>query len=457
MLSADLLEKQGEREEAIAYVLRADSIVSLTDNYEWKARISGFLSTQYRIIGLIDQGKRYLKKGLEASNKITPKSASDQYKGMVYQEMAHYAMQRKDYEEAIILLKKVGPLFSSMKNVQMKNFFFGNNEEMLGRSYLGLVDYKTAQQHYNKALDFLNKAGAGASQWAGMTFHGLGKIALEKKAYAKSLSYLQKADTIAIAIDHTSLKELVYRDLSDYYKTMGDLGKYSFYNTKYLRNVNKNIKSERAATNGAINRLYEKQQGDLSLPNKLIMAASVLFLLGVLLYYFIIKKRKREQWLYEPPLTQPNVPEGDVSAPEISHLAEDGNEERFMPEETEMSLLQKLEKFEKNQEFLNPNLSLTLLAANLRINTKYLSHVINNHKKKDFNNYVNELRVFYIIQKIQTDPSYLNYKISYLANECGFSSHSKFATVFKNTTGFTPSTFLDRVRSEIAASKNVSQ
>src|SRR5690606_36048060 len=104
------------------------------------------------------------------------------------------------------------------------------------------------------------------------------------------------------------LKELVYRDLSDYYKTMGDLGKYSFYNTKYLRNVNKNIKSERAATNGAINRLYEKQQGDLSLPNKLIMAASVLFLLGVLLYYFIIKKRKREQWLYEPPLTQPNVP-----------------------------------------------------------------------------------------------------------------------------------------------------
>src|SRR5690554_3504414 len=84
MLSADLLEKQSKREEAISYVLRADSIVSATKNYEWEARICGFLSTQYRIMGLIDQGKRYLDKGLRASDKITPRSASDQYKGMVY-------------------------------------------------------------------------------------------------------------------------------------------------------------------------------------------------------------------------------------------------------------------------------------------------------------------------------------------------------------------------------------
>src|SRR5690606_26074749 len=137
MLSADLLEKQNKREETIAYVLRADSLASATKNHEWEARISGFLSTQYRILGLIDQGKRYLKKGLEASDKITSQSTSNQYKGLVYQEMAHYAMHDTDYVEAVRLLKKVNLFFSDMENEQVKNYYFGNNEEMLGRSYLG--------------------------------------------------------------------------------------------------------------------------------------------------------------------------------------------------------------------------------------------------------------------------------------------------------------------------------
>ena len=117
-----------------------------------------------------------------------------------------------------------------------------------------------------------------------------------------------------------------------------------------------------------------------------------------------------------------------------------------MPLETEKTLLKKLKKFETKNEFINPDLNLSLLAVDLKTNTKYLSHIINTHKKKDFNNYVNELRIFYIIQKIQEDPKYLNYKISYLSKESGFSSHSKFATVFKNTTGLTPSAFLHQVR-----------
>src|SRR5690606_18680304 len=114
------------------YVLRAESIANTIENYEWQARIYGFLSTQYRIIGLIDQGKRYLDKGLKICDKIAPRSSSDQYRGMVFQEMAHYAIYEKKYEEAVELLEKANLLFSHMINPQMKQFFFGNNEEMLG-------------------------------------------------------------------------------------------------------------------------------------------------------------------------------------------------------------------------------------------------------------------------------------------------------------------------------------
>uniref|UniRef100_UPI003AFB1A7D helix-turn-helix domain-containing protein n=1 Tax=Elizabethkingia meningoseptica TaxID=238 RepID=UPI003AFB1A7D len=69
------------------------------------------------------------------------------------------------------------------------------------------------------------------------------------------------------------------------------------------------------------------------------------------------------------------------------------------------------------------------VASYLNTNTKYLSYMIKKYKKKDFSGYVNELRINCIIGKLNTDPVYRQYKISVLAEEAGFSSHSKFATV----------------------------
>ncbi len=443
MLSADLLEKQSKREEAITYVLKAEIIANEIGNYEWQSRIYGFLSTQYRIIGLIDQGKRYLEKGLKICDKITPQSRVDQYKGMVYQEMAHYAIHEKDYKSAVQLLEKANLLFSNLSNVQMKNFFFGNNEEMIGRSYLGLGEFDLAINHYHKSLNYLKEANAGESQWAGMVFHGLGKIALEQKDYDKSLSHLSRAETIAQAIDHTSLKELVFSELGRYHEINGDLEKYSYYNKEYLKNVNRNVRSAKTATNKALNMVYEDQKAELTLLHKIALVSSILFFISLGLYYFTRKKRRKDEKYYKAIISNLNtLKEEPKSIPTV--LTD--KEERFMPEETEIGLLQKLEEFELKEEFTNPDLRLSVMAADFKTNTKYLSHIINTHKNKDFNNYINDLRVYYIIKKVQENPNYLNYKISYLSKECGFSSHSKFATIFKSTTGLTPSAFLSQVK-----------
>lgn len=84
----------------------------------------------------------------------------------------------------------------------------------------------------------------------------------------------------------------------------------------------------------------------------------------------------------------------------------------------------------------------------LNTNTKYLSHILNVHKNKDFNTYINNLRIQYIIHKLETDKNYKKYKISYLADSSGFSSHSKFTNVFKSVTGFTPSLFLEYIEKD---------
>lgn len=112
-------------------------------------------------------------------------------------------------------------------------------------------------------------------------------------------------------------------------------------------------------------------------------------------------------------------------------------------EETEKNILQRLDKFEKGNKFTSQDMSLAHLAAHFETNTKYLSEVINKHKGKNFNLYINELRIKFIVNKLKNEPNYLDYKVSYLAQESGFSSHSSFTTVFKTITGLSPNVFIN--------------
>jgi len=117
-----------------------------------------------------------------------------------------------------------------------------------------------------------------------------------------------------------------------------------------------------------------------------------------------------------------------------------------IPEKTENIVLEKLKLFENSQEFINPGISLQTLAKKLGTNTKYLSEIINQHKEKNFATYINELRINYIIQKLKDDSAYKNYKIKYLAEESGFSSHSLFASVFKNMIGISPANYIQLLK-----------
>lgn len=90
-------------------------------------------------------------------------------------------------------------------------------------------------------------------------------------------------------------------------------------------------------------------------------------------------------------------------------------------------------------------MSLSWLAAYCKTNSKYLSFCINKHKGKDFNNYINELRIEYIILKLINNPVYKKYKIATLAEEAGFSSQNKFSMIFKSVTSITPSAFIKQL------------
>lgn len=90
--------------------------------------------------------------------------------------------------------------------------------------------------------------------------------------------------------------------------------------------------------------------------------------------------------------------------------------------------------------YLNPDLSLPLLATELNISSHYLSQVINEQFNLNFFDFVNGYRVEAFKEKI-TDPEFRNFSLLGIAFECGFNSKSAFNRIFKQVSGITPSQF----------------
>ncbi len=93
--------------------------------------------------------------------------------------------------------------------------------------------------------------------------------------------------------------------------------------------------------------------------------------------------------------------------------------------------------------YLNPGLSLALLAEYTGFNQKVISTVLNQYMQTNFNDYINGYRITAFKEKAgQPGASHLT--IAGIAFECGFSSQATFQRVFKLTTGLTPKAFLSK-------------
>ena len=95
----------------------------------------------------------------------------------------------------------------------------------------------------------------------------------------------------------------------------------------------------------------------------------------------------------------------------------------------------------RDKLFANPDLSLDLLAAVLKINPRYLSTILNNALGKSFYDFIN----FHRIQEVKLllkDPGNKNLTIEAIAYIAGFKSKSSFNSAFKKYTRMTPREFM---------------
>lgn len=112
-----------------------------------------------------------------------------------------------------------------------------------------------------------------------------------------------------------------------------------------------------------------------------------------------------------------------------------------LDEETAQLLYQKLKShMADNTPFLDEDLSLTMLANQLKITPNQLSQVINQKSGANFFYFINSYRVQAVKQKLK-DPAFAHYSIIAIGYDCGFRSKSSLNKIFKEMEGQTPSQY----------------
>ena len=99
----------------------------------------------------------------------------------------------------------------------------------------------------------------------------------------------------------------------------------------------------------------------------------------------------------------------------------------------------------ENKLYLTPELTLAMVSQKIEVHPNTLSQVINSVKQKNFFDYINELRIEELKERI-AKLDHQKYTLLSIAYDCGFNSKTSFNRNFKNYTGKSPSEYLKDVK-----------
>jgi AraC-like DNA-binding protein len=95
--------------------------------------------------------------------------------------------------------------------------------------------------------------------------------------------------------------------------------------------------------------------------------------------------------------------------------------------------------FSQHRPFTKPRYSIKDLSDELGVPSYLLSSFINQEYGKNFNEFVNDQRIDYLVDLVKQEPKHLDYTLEVLGQLGGFNSRSTFIEAVKRHTGKMPS------------------
>jgi len=440
---------KGEYNDVVPYVF--DS-VNYSENISEKAKaeLNIIRAKLFRTVYLDKQAELYLNNAIETvrSSQLNQK-LKDSLNALISLESIYMTLDRGNNNKVIELANTFEKDYKDFinKNVNSKISFLLAKEKAFNR----LMYRDSARIYVNKIFTLLDLNNYSNILNKSIIYSELGQLYLQNKDFSKSEETLFIASKFAEIIDNPSLMRDINKGLAINYLASNKKIQHKTYNDKFLALSSQVDLMEQETVNSLYNTLSGKLEENVSQQEKkysnylylAIAGLTIVFIISLFITLKYIERKKRLKEIIKYLEISKNNSIADSKPKKIST-----KKGIHIPEETEKQILEKLKRFESSKMFLHKEMSLARLAGKFETNTKYLSGVINNHYDDNFNTFINKLRINYIIDKLKNEPNYINYKISYLAEECGFSSHSSFATVFKTIVGMSPVTLIKLIKEE---------
>lgn len=376
------------------------------------------LSYAYHVSNNLDSSNYYVKRGFEQNLKSKDQ---DLYASLSLVSGINTFKQR-NYKLALPILEKASKIFTkdpdNIQNVALSEY------------YIGQILYNTNNKNF--------------------------------------IDRFEKVDSIIIASKNVSYElRNTYPLLIDYYKKTGDKEKQLFY-IEHLLSVDSMLNKNYSFLSAEINKKYdtplllnEKENliADLHSKNYTLFGLlGVGILLIISLIFLQIKNRKKIK-LYQ---SKANLLAKSQDIKEVIPEEVDVTDNKLLypssKQETEKSKLSnlpdnkikqlriQLEEFERTKRFLDKTINLDLLSKELNTNRSYLSKLVNELKGQNFPQYLNELRINYIIDELKENKNLQKLTIAAIADEAGYNNVESFTKAFKKITDTLPSYFIKALK-----------
>ncbi|MEW7293043.1 helix-turn-helix domain-containing protein [Aquimarina sp. 2304DJ70-9] len=361
----------------------------------------------------------------------------------------------------------------------------------IGVCYYKLGNYDEALKYDYQGLQYAEKLNLIAYI---IDFNlNIGEAYIGKQKYPKALSYLNIAKADIIELNKTNDPDLFTANLhiatclynQTEYSKARDVLEQNFHHIKtnpevekiqeayllaikcgeklqdtslqfkYTKAYNKIVDSLYQNDINAQEKLYDRDLESLEEKNKNLISKNFLYASGFLLalvfaaviLFYTIKTKKKNKSLFE------ELQKGRIQESVSKTLSVQKND--FITDKKAKSLLERLLDLEKTTFYLSPDCSLYTTAKDIETNTTYLSKIINEYKQQSFNDYINELRIKFCIEQLNTNHKFRSYTIKAIAGELGYKSVNTFASAFKKQTGLSHSYFIKKVISNTHESSKI--
>lgn len=310
-----------------------------------------------------------------------------------------------------------------------------------GEAYFTQGHYLRALELYQNALAYCHPSIFPASYFEVEGNIGKTQIKLEKLNQAET-NLLSAHKGLSKLKSNTLLLE-VEQNLADLYARKGDQSNFQKFFALAVQRKDTLAAIEKLRSIGESEVIYKTAQKErqielqniklLSKRKQLVLSSTIAFLLflGFIIVLLLLKKVNTKN----KNLLQRNL-ELSKQWEQIQITYKLNEKKKGQP-----TLFQNIYKVVVDQEgYVNPLVSVDLLASSLNTNVKYISKAIKENTKMNFNTFVNTFRIEKAKRLLRSDEG-LYLSLEAISEMCGFNNQTTFYQKFKQITGLTPSVY----------------